>query len=84
LLCVEYGEDAETRDRPATHVPFMEALGGYEPFGFAESKFSRCGLVPWSEEKQLRHFDNIVYIPREVLCSLPSTLFVSKQRSRIV
>ena len=65
LLCVEHGEDSEARDRPATHVRFMEAVGGYEPFVFAESKFSRCGLVP---------------ILKKSICGTLTTSFTSRER----
>ena len=76
ILCVEFGEDSQENSQQAAHVEFMKAIGGYEPFVFAGSKFSKCALSPWSESIRLRAFDNIVYIPRVAIPTLPETLFV--------
>jgi FkbM family methyltransferase len=81
ILCVEFGEDSQGSGQQAAHMGFMEAIGGYEPFVFAGSKFSKCALIPWSEGVRLRQFDNIVYIPRVAVPTLPGTLFVPWRQS---
>ena len=80
ILCVEFGEDGQGSGQQAAHMEFMEAIGGYEPFVFAGGKFSKCALVPWSEGARLQQFDNIVYIPRVAVPTLPETLFERRQQ----
>jgi FkbM family methyltransferase len=67
ILCVEYGDGV-------SHGRFMESVGGYRLYVFADSKFSKCALVPWRDEMRLRLFDNVIYIPQELTSTMPKTL----------